>query len=152
MFYHTGILLHIIGIMLIGGGSIGSLFVENAFWKKAKQSPNEALLLAPLMQQLPIVIIVGSVLMLASGLLLLYVANWAYIYQPWLLIKLVLYIILMLNGALVAKPLGAQIARMVATYPAHSQLHSLQKKMTRFHLVQFTLLLAVFVLAVFKIK
>src|SRR6476620_1196887 len=104
MIFHIGLLFHIIGIFLLAGGSIGNLVVEKLFWHYLNKFSEKSKTLSVLLSRFPPIILTGSMLMLASGLLMLYGVNWTFWGQTWLTIKLCLYAMLLLNGILIAKP------------------------------------------------
>src|SRR6476620_1168101 len=100
MIFHIGLLFHIIGIFLIAGGSIGHLVVEKLFWHYIGQFSEQLTTLSVLLSRVPKIILAGSMLMLASGLLMLYRVNWTFWGQTWLTIQLCLYSVLLFNGLL----------------------------------------------------
>ena len=72
MIFQIGLLFHIIGIFLIAGGSIGNLVVEKLFWNYLANFSEKSRTLAILLGRFPAIILTGSMLMLASGILMLY--------------------------------------------------------------------------------
>src|SRR5438874_2151811 len=81
MIFKIGLLFHIIGIILIAGGAIGNLVVEKLFWKSLNQPALKFQTLAVVLARFPKIILTGSMLMLASGVLMLYGINWEFIGQ-----------------------------------------------------------------------
>jgi len=105
-----------------------------------------------LLNRFPKIILTGSMLMLASGLLILYSVNWTFWGQTWLTIKLCLYAVLLFNGLLIAKPTLAKIVSEVQSpqFQMHALL-DLKKKMARFHIIQFSVFLLLIIVVIFKI-
>jgi len=152
MIFQTGLLFHIIGIFLIAGGSIGNLVVEKLFWHYLAQFSEKSKTLAILLSRFPKVILTGSMLMLASGILMLYSVQWSFWGQTWLTIKLCLYAVLLFNGIFIAKPTIAKIVAEVNSLELHLKtLNMLKKKMLRFHIIQYSILLLLIVVVIFKI-
>jgi len=152
MIFHIGLLFHIIGIFLIAGGSIGNLVVEKLFWHYIGQVSEKSKTLSVLLSRFPKIILAGSMLMLASGLLMLYSVNWTFWGQTWLTIKLCLYSVLLFNGLLIAGPTLAKIVSEVQSPQFQMQaLLDLKKKMTRFHIIQFSVFLLLLIVVIFKI-
>ncbi|MGN6600797.1 MAG: DUF2269 family protein [Ginsengibacter sp.] len=144
---------HIIGITLIAGGSIGGLVLERQVYRYFNQTPSKAVVLAPLMSRYPIIIQSGALLMLLSGLTMLYTLHWAVASELWFIIKMCLYVALILNGLLVAKPTGMKLGKLLAlpqTEETNKQFHSLKRKMTIFHISEFSMLVMIYVLAIYR--
>lgn len=152
MIFKVGLLLHIIGIFLIAGGAIGNLVVEKLFWSHVSHSPGKSQMLTILLSRFPAIILPGSMLMLASGLLMLYGVHWTFWGQRWLTIKLCLYVVLLLNGLLIAKPTVKKIvAEAQSPQPQTRVLLDLKKRITRFHIIQFSILFVLIAVVIFKI-
>lgn len=157
--YTLGLLLHIIGITLIAGGFIGSAVAERLLWQQLNQSQvATSAMLLPLLKNYPSVIRIGSLLMLVSGLLMLWGVNWLYWGQLWLTLKLILYVLLTLNGALIAGPTQQRLVSLLGSEnqstdsPASLQLAvaPIRQRMNLFLLTEGGMLMLVYVLAIFK--
>lgn len=111
--FSIGLFLHIIGITLIAGGAIGGLVLETHIWKVIHQSPEKVVVLGPLMPKFPVVIQIGTLLMLISGLMMLDAVGWVMAGQWWFIIKMIFVVGLVLNGMLIAKPTGARLRMLV---------------------------------------
>lgn len=149
--HQIGLLLHIFGIFCIAGGSIGSLVLESRFWKLAYTSPGEAKIFLPVLKTYPMIIQIGSLLMIVSGVLMLQSLNWIFWGQSWFYIKLSLFILLVLNGLLVAKPTAGKIAKELnSSTPDKTVLEALQKKMRMFRTTEYTMMLILLVVTMFR--
>lgn len=152
--FSIGLFIHIIGITCIAGGSIGGLILENHIWKYVRESPEKVSVLAPLMGKYPVIIQAGTLLMLLSGFLMLKALSWAVVGQWWFIIKMTLVVALILNGRLVAKPNGTKlrvlIGQLLKEQPVERQLKTVRRKMTIFHISEMSLLMVVYLLAVFQ--
>lgn len=152
--FSIGLFIHIIGITCIAGGSIGGLVLEAHLWKLIRQSPEHVSVVGPLMPKYPVIIQVGTLLMLISGLMMLGALGWVVAGQWWFIIKMVLVVALVLNGTLVAKPNGKKIRLLVPQLiqgkSVHAELQLVRRKMIAFHISEMTLLVIVYLLAVFR--
>lgn len=152
--FSIGLFIHIVGITCIAGGIIGGLVLENHLWKHLHQSPEKASILAPLMSKYPVIIQVGTLLMLLSGFLMLKALSWAVVGQWWFIIKMALVVALILNGMLVARPNGNRlrllVGQMVNGQQVETELKMVRRKMLLFHISEMTLLIVVYLLAVFQ--
>lgn len=152
--FSIGLFIHIIGITLIAGGSIGGLIMETHLWKLIRQSPENVSVMGPLMSKYPLIIQVGTLLMLISGLMMLRALGWIIASEGWFIIKMILVVALVLNGILVAKPNGKKIRvlipQLIQGKPVHVELQLVRRKMIAFHISEMTMLVIVYLLAVFR--
>lgn len=153
--FPLGLFIHIIGITCIAGGSVGGLLLERLLWKHLKEAaPEKIPALTPLMSHYPIIIQTGTLLMLLSGLMMLWALGWVVAGQWWFIIKMLLVVALILNGSLVAKPNGARllqlVPRLINGETLQPELAKLKRKMTLFHVSELTMLAVVYLLAIFR--
>lgn len=171
--FSAGLFIHIIGITCIAGGSIGGLVLETHLWKLIRQTPEKVPAVAPVMPKYPVIIQVGTILMVISGLMMLASLDWFVASQWWFIIKMILVAALVLNGMLVAKPNGEKLRMLVPklirakAVPAgfgeelsensveteitiQQELETVRKKMIAFHISEMALLVIVYLLAVFR--
>jgi hypothetical protein len=152
--FSIGLFIHIVGITCIAGGIIGGLVLENYIWKQVYQMPEKASALAPLMSTYPVIIQAGTLLMLLSGFLMLKALSWAVVGQWWFIIKMALVVALVLNGMLVARPNGNKlrvlVGEMANGQPVKAELAIVRKRMRIFRVSEMTLLMVVYLLAVFQ--
>lgn len=152
MLHQTGLFFHMFGILLAGGGSVGSIMAETQLWKKVRSGSSEARAYLPILRAAATFIIAGVILFLLSGLIMLYSVNWVYLSQPWFIAKLVLFLTLPIRGATVGKDIvqgiGMQLMKDPGDLPV---LLVLRKRMIRFHIIQFTIVATIIFLVLFKI-
>jgi hypothetical protein len=154
MLFSIGLFIHILGITLIAGGSLGGLMLENHIWKSLPGSPEKVGALGPLMLRYPVIIQAGTLLMLVSGLTMLGALGWGLAAQSWFIIKMLLVVALVLNGMWVAKPnaarLRALIPRLIQGEAVYPEIARVKRNMTLFHISEMTMLVIVYLLAVFR--
>jgi hypothetical protein len=152
--FSLGLLIHIIGITCIAGGSVGGLVLETQIWKHMKNAPEKVRVLGPLMSKYPVIIQTGTLLMLASGLVMLGALGWNVAEQGWFIVKMVFVVALVLNGVLVARPNGLKLRRLVPLLikgeNVNSELFRIKRTMILFHVSELSMLLIVYLLAVFR--
>lgn len=150
----TGIFIHIIGITLIAGGSIGGLVLETHIWKVIHQSPEKVSVLGPLMPKFPVVIQIGTLLMFISGFMMLAALGWTVAGQWWFIIKMALVVALILNGILIAKPTGKRllilVPQLIHGEAVQMELKMVRRKMILFHISELAMLALVYLLGVFQ--
>jgi hypothetical protein len=152
MLHQAGLFIHMVAIILVGGGSVGGVMVEKQLWKKIKDRSSEAKALLPLVKSTAGLIMAGIVVFLVSGLIMLYSVHWAYLSQPWFVIKFCLFLMLPLRGALIGRPtmvrVGSQVNQDINNLPEFMKLKS---KMNRFHMIQYLIVATILFLVIFKI-
>lgn len=152
--FPTALFIHIVGITLIAGGSIGGLILETHIWKIIHQSPEKVSVLGPLMPKFPVIIQVGTLLMFISGFMLLDALGWTVAGQWWFIIKMVFVVALISNGMLVAKPTGEKlrilVPQLINGKPVQAELKMVRRKMIWFHISELAMLLLVYLLGVFQ--
>jgi hypothetical protein len=106
------------------------------------------------MSKYPAIIQAGTLLMLLSGFLMLKALSWAVVGQWWFIVKMILVVALILNGMLVARPNGMKLKALVAQLnngqKVETELNAVRKRMIVFHISEMSLLLIVYLLAVFQ--
>jgi uncharacterized membrane protein SirB2 len=173
LWVNFGLLFHFLGIVILSGGVIGATMLDNISQSTLHKSPSQALAAGKMSKQFASMPQIGSLLMLLSGLGLLAAREWTQLGQPWLLAKLALFVVLTLNGALVAAPTSASKGQLLEQWLAvnggipslkvataeyknlnrdkiKASLEEAHRRMRLFHLTEFTIFGAVIVLGVFK--
>jgi hypothetical protein len=149
--HQTGFLFHIFGILLLAGGSIGGIIVERFFWQQAHKAPEKCEVLLPLLKRLPVLTLAGSLVILLSGLLMLKSLDWMIWGQLWFYTKITLYTLLVLNTTLVARPAIGKIGQQITSgHPDKAVLLALQRKMLRFHFIEFFMLILLLWVTMFR--
>ena len=101
-----------------------------------------------MMKTLPIIIQLGVLVQIISGIMLLHAKEWTFWGQHWLYVKIVLVVIATLNGILWGKKLGGKIAVQVfSPAPDRAVLASLKGKMRTFDIVQLILVICILLFA-----
>jgi hypothetical protein len=97
----------------------------------------------------------GSFLLIASGLMMLSSSAWAQAREGWFIAKMILYVLINLNGILVAGPATSRLVHLlpglVEMDPlVNTDLSVIKNKMRFFHYSTMGMLLMVYILSVYK--
>jgi len=142
--------IHLLCFAFLAGGSIGAKVLHGAMLSKIAGTPTQAAVLLTAMLRFSIVAQIGGGLMLVSGIGLLAVEHWAYWGQGWLYVKLLLFIVLMANGPLVARPAAKQLLGTLESGGSGAAVAAPLKRLEIFHVVQLTGFVGIVLLAVLK--
>lgn len=155
MLFPIALSLHLLCLVLLASGGVGSLWLHAALKRALPQGPAQAAALGRVSATFGLIASTSALGMLASGLLLMASRGWADWGQPWLMMKLALFTMLFLNGVLVAKPTGPRLAAGIASaaraggsLECDAVLQPLSR-MGRFHAVQVSGLVCLVLLGVF---
>jgi hypothetical protein len=133
---------------MIAGGFLGAYVVERQFWKQVDMDITKSGALLPMMKTLPIIIQLGLLVQIISGIGLLHATEWTIWGQTWLTVKLLLVLWAFLNGLLVGKKLGGKIAAQIfSPSPDKAALAVLKVKFAKFNIMQLILVVAILMLA-----
>jgi hypothetical protein len=147
--------LHLLCLVLLAAGGIGGGFLHLALARMAHKDPRQALVVARIGARFGMVATSAALLMLATGIGLLATRGWADWGRPWLSAKLTIFVLLFLNGLLVAKPNGARLGAALAAAAGGDQtstgagVEAPLRRMGVFHAVQSAGLVALILLGVF---
>ncbi|NII26578.1 hypothetical protein HB364_15930 [Pseudoflavitalea sp. X16] len=154
MLFNASLWLHIIGITLLAGTTVVDFILTRKFWAFYARDPQEGILARKMLDRLPILIGVGTGLILLSGVGMMAVFHTVFGAMLWFRIKIVLVVLVILNAVLFGRRQGARLNRLLmadAPQPADQQsLEQIRKNMNLFHLTQLTLLFIIFFLSAFK--
>lgn len=145
--HQIGIFVHVIGILLIGGGVVGTFFVQRLFWGSVNTAPDAAKRFLQLLLTFSVIFPIGALLLLLSGVLMLYSVDWGFVGQYWFIVKMAAFLVLFFNGKIVGVPTLKTIEQNLSNYDA---LGTLKFKLARFYKIQHVLLAIVLLLGVFK--
>lgn len=153
MLFNTSLWLHITGITLLAGTTVVDFVLTRKFWTFYARDRQEGILVRKMSDKLPLLIIAGTVLILLSGVGMMAATRGVFDTMLWFRIKMVLVLLVILNGVVMGRRLNAKLGRLLAaTAPQANQqsLSQVKKNLNLFHLVQLTLLFTIFFLSAFK--
>lgn len=141
--------VHLLCFAFLAGGALGAKVLHGAMRAKMG-TPAQAAVLLSAMLRFSLVAQIGAGLMLVSGLGLLAVEHWAYWGQGWLYAKLALFVLLVINGPLVARPAAMQLLGALETRRTSPAAAVPLKRLDIFHTVQVAGLVGIVLLAMLK--
>jgi hypothetical protein len=142
---------HLVSLTVLAGGGVGSIVMHTALTGALRRSAAEASALAGTMMRFALTAQLGAVLMALTGLGLLVERQWADWGHTWLVVKLSLFVVLVLAGPIIARPAGAALLQALAAgKPDAPGVTAALRRLTLFHLVQKSGLIAIIVLAVLR--
>ena len=166
--YSACLFVHLLGFAAVSGAVVCDMIVHVAFFRSVKRHPAHAPSLVPLMQTLGSVASAGGVLSLTSAVGLLAPLGFAFWSSLWLLVKVTLFVLLTLNGALFAASRKRRVAAVAQAWAAlahgseapvamgsrhaevASELRRLERHLGVFHASELLGVLALLAAAVFK--
>lgn len=136
---------------MLAAGSLGGVFVHTQLVRALRTEPAHAAGIGQLGTRFGMLAQAGALLLLVSGVLLLGSRGWADVGQPWLSFKLGIFVALLLNGVLVARPTGARLGAVLGarSLDAMALAEPLLRRLAVFHAVQASGLAIIIALAVF---
>jgi len=147
----TCVVLHIIGLTMMAGTTLIDSIMYKQFWKQYNIDRTKAIGMLEVTAKIALLFGTGFLLLLLSGVGIMLLTNGIYAEQICFKIKMMLVIIVIVNGLALGRRTGLQIRKNIAAGGTNTvQLTSLKKTLSFFHLLQLTLFIAIFVMGVFK--
>lgn len=143
--------LHITGIVIMAGTTMIDYLTFKTFWKFADQGDNRSLSLIPLMAKYGAFIRTGAGTMLLTGITMLILERSVW-WDTGFKIKMVLVVLLVLNGLLVGNKQGHQLRDAVTLHSADFIQYtvSIRESMSRFYPLQLTLFFLIILISVIR--
>jgi len=151
--YHLALVAHIIAITMIAGTTLMDYVIFKQFWRQINTDRQKGITIIETLSKLPIVFGIGFILIIISGVYMMYVTNGAFGEQTWFRIKFALILLIVVNGLAIGRRQGVKLRNTLsATGNAGTEgnLLNIKANLSLFHLSQMTMLVIIFVLSVFK--
>ena len=153
--HHLILAAHVLGVVILSGSVLGGLLADRALWARFAIDPKAGAAFGPLMMNIGKLAGMGSAVMLLSGLGLLAHSQWAYWGAPWLSVKLVLFVLMAVNGMVIGATTGRKLGALFGAAAAGAPLDqaALEQVRTRrkwFHISETGMFLVTVVTAVMK--
>jgi hypothetical protein len=144
--------LHIVGISVAAGTSLIDLILLQYFWNIYRLQIQEGVVIERLVGRLQRVAAVGMMLIVLSGVTMMFYLHTVWAPQLWFRIKMGVLILIIINGLSFRRILGKRIhARVMQESTVRwTQQGSLRSGVTVVQLVQLVFFLVIFVLSVFR--
>ncbi|HZY35811.1 MAG TPA: hypothetical protein VFE53_04140 [Mucilaginibacter sp.] len=152
--YHLALVTHIVALTMIAGTTLVDYVIFKQFWKQLAIDGRNGVVINEATSKFPLLFGVGFLLIIVSGVYMMYVTNGAFGEQIWFRIKFALVIIILINGVVVGRRQGLKLRKLLAgELPGKKigdELAKVRRNLNVFHNSQLLLLLAIFTLSVFK--
>jgi len=147
----TFIVLHIVGLTMMAGTTLIDTLVYKQFWKQYRVDTIKAAGTLETAGKLAVLFGIGFLLLLISGMGMMWLTRGVYGEQIWFRIKMILVVLVLINGLAVGRRTGLQVRKTVVNADGNAlKLAALKKRLLLFHVIQLLLFLSIFVLGVFK--
>lgn len=153
--FSSGLVLHIIGIALISGGTLGHFITLRQLWGYLPGENQKATVVFKVSSAYDWFLRIGGGLLIASGFMLLRAYQFGVTKQFWFEFKMGLIVLMVLNIILVGAPGVKKLQSLLFNQPTVTdmlQYAALKKRIGIFHIGQFLILLLIFILGVFKFQ
>ncbi|HTJ11829.1 MAG TPA: hypothetical protein VL547_07385 [Dinghuibacter sp.] len=139
MLYSILLTLHIVGFTLFAGITLADALAFRQFWRLWDRDPAQALLTRQVMASFPVFMRVGAIVLILAGVGMMALVNGVFGEQLWFRIKMVLVVLIVVNGIL-----GIRLLNRLDKVTSPVVLRS---RIRWFHVVQLGLLAGVFFLS-----
>ena len=152
--YHLALVIHITGLTMMAGTTLADYIMTKQFWKQFATDKQQAFAINKAMSKLIMLFGIGIILLILSGVGMMWLTNGIWGEQLWFRIKFGLVIAIIINGIAVGRRQGSKLRKLVALEATGENtgtiLFKVKSNINWFHIIQLTLFIIVFVLSVFK--
>jgi hypothetical protein len=152
--YHAALSTHITGITMMAGTTLMDYVIFKQIWKQYWADKSKALAISEALVKLQIVFGSGFLLLLISGITMMYLTHGVFGEQLWFRIKFGLILLIMINGVAFGRRLGVRLRKLlpqeISGINVNDNVLEIRDKLNLFHIVQLAIFLTIFVLSVFK--
>ena len=152
--YHAAIVLHIVGITFLAGATVIDFLGFRMFWRSVQSNRQRSVVILETNALCQRLMEIGLLLIIISGVAMMTYMHKVWGQQIWFRIKFALVLLVIINGLGIRRMLGSRLNKsiLVATPEVDiifSNAH-MKRNIAVVHVVQFVLLIAIFILSVFK--
>ncbi|MBS1689677.1 MAG: hypothetical protein JSS96_13195 [Bacteroidetes bacterium] len=152
--YHIALVTHIIGITVAAGAALSSYIITRQFWKQYAYDKRKAQSVQETIAAFRLLPRIGLLLLILSGVSMMALTKGVFGEQIWFRIKFGLVLIIIVHGIVMGRrqvtKLKKILAREAIGEQVDVQLLKIKGSLNRFHIIQISLFITVFVLSVFK--
>lgn len=151
--YFAALVTHIVGLTLMAGATFIDFIYFRQFWKNLSLDKSKSLILENILNTLQRYMGIGMLIIILSGLTMMYYLHEVWGQQMWFRVKMVLLLLIIINGLGIRRRLGLKL-RTLLLQPSlengYNNLIKLKANVTTVHVIQLFLFLIIFTLSVFK--
>lgn len=152
--YHTALVTHIIGVTLAAGAALASYIITRHFWKQYAQDKRKGQTVQETMSGFRLLPRIGLLLLVLSGVSMMALTNGVFGEQVWFRIKFGLVLVIIAHGIVMGRRQMSRLNKLLVQEAmgtnVDAQLLKIRAGLNRFHIIQISLFVSVFVLSVFK--
>lgn len=152
--YNVALVSHIIAITMIAGTTLTDYMIFKQFWKQYAADKPKSFAIADALAKLPALFGIGFLLIIISGVYMMYFTNGAFGEQIWFRIKFALVLLIIINGLAFGRRLGLKLRKRLSDEASGKNtgdgILNLRRSLGLFHISQMAILITIFVLSVFK--
>ena len=151
--FNIFLILHITGIVIIAGTTLTTYFIAKQFWKFIQTNKPRAVIINSTNLFFGKLTAIGGMLTILSGIIMVIVLHGALVSQIWFRVKMILVVMIILNASVFARVQNKKLEKLLAVnINTIHQLNPIKSKMNLYYVIQCILLIAIFVLSVFRFK
>lgn len=149
---HWYLVLHITGFTLMAGTIAADFAINRRLGKYLLSDKHKAISILEGSAGFPALIGIGGLLLLTTGIGMVVLFKGAVAQMLWFRIKMILVVLVALNGSLVLRKQAGKLKLLLADTGSagNNQILALSRTMGIFHVIELLLFLAIFFLSVFQ--
>ena len=147
---HWYLVLHITGFTLMAGTIAADFAINRRLGKYLLTDKSKARSMLEGAAGFPALIGFGGLLLLTTGIGMVILFKGAVARMLWFRIKMILVVLVILNGSLVLRRQGSRLRVLLAENGGNNQILALKRTMSVFHVIELLLFLIIFFLSVFQ--
>jgi hypothetical protein len=147
------LVFHITGLVMMAGAALTEFAVFLQFWKILPKDPQRAMILRQATEKLPVMVRIGGILLIITGVSMVAVFHGVIAEQLWFRIKMGLVLLIIINGVIIARSQVMKLQKVLADGSGAFQVQKIDALKGRIMLslsFQLILFFLIFVLSIFK--
>jgi hypothetical protein len=147
---HWYLVLHITGFTLMAGTIAADFAINRRLGKYLLTDKSKAMSMLEGAAGFPALIGIGGLLLLTTGIGMVILFKGVVARMLWFRIKMILVVLVILNGSLVLRRQAGRLKMLLTGNGGNSQILSLSRTMSFFHVIELLLFVLIFFLSVFQ--
>lgn len=148
--YYTALVTHIVGITMMAGTTLADYIIFKQFWKQYALDRQGGIAVNAAISRFPAVFGIGFLLLIISGVTMMYLTHGAFGEQTWFRIKFSLIILIVINGLVFGRRQGINLRRHLMSGIPDENIARIKANLNIFHISQMVIFITIFTLSVFK--
>jgi len=149
--YQLALITHLTGLTMVAGATLVDYILTRQFWRQHAIDKSNSLAIRSVLAKLQILFGIGFLLLIFSGVYMMYVTQGAYGEQVWFRIKFGLILLIIANGIFFGRKQASRLKKILSTSESDNDaLLKIKSNLNRFHISQLMFFLTILTLSVFK--